>query len=219
MSHSRYHVVLGAPLEEKLSFQTIASGSNQFIGVDRGALHLLEQIQQVDLAVGDFDSLDDYERKRVETNSKKIINFSSDKDDTDTELALDILLNDYQAQEVYVYNWSGGRLDHLWSLLYLAHQERFRTNINRLVFTSKHNQFSFYKPGAYHVKQTLKNSYVSIIGLEPLKNLTVQNAQYTLNQVDYSTPIALISNEFIKDSLYCSFDEGIIAIVQSTDEN
>ena len=62
------------------------------IGVDKGALYCLKNHIRMDLAVGDFDSVNnrDFDLINKET---KIIKLNSIKDDTDTEHALNLVKN------------------------------------------------------------------------------------------------------------------------------
>ena len=61
-----------------------------WITADRGALRLLELGITPQVAVGDFDSLSTTELKRVQTQVADIRYAVADKDETDTELALNL---------------------------------------------------------------------------------------------------------------------------------
>ena len=53
--------------------------------------------------------------------------------------------------------------------------------------------------------------------MSPLKKLTLKDVKYPLEAIDYPYPIALISNAFEKNRMNFSFDEGILAVIQSSD--
>jgi len=59
-----------------------------FVGIDRGCLHLLEADLPLQLAVGDFDSLSREEYHFVQETAETLIQAPAEKDDTDTQLAL-----------------------------------------------------------------------------------------------------------------------------------
>jgi thiamine pyrophosphokinase len=83
--------------------------NDYFIGVDKGAITLLEKGYPVDLAIGDFDSCTPTEKEIIKTKCKQIKEYPVHKDETDLELALMKLAD---GQEVYIYNAVGKRLDH-----------------------------------------------------------------------------------------------------------
>ena len=89
-----------------------------WIGVDRGTLHLVEAGIQPDLAVGDFDSLTLSELRAVREHVKKIRQVPSEKDDTDTELAVKAALQCFSTGNVIILGATGGRLDHFLSNLF-----------------------------------------------------------------------------------------------------
>lgn len=103
-----------------------------WIGVDRGTLHLVEAGIQPDLAVGDFDSLTLSELRDVREHVKKIQQVPSEKDDTDTELAVKAALQCFSTGDVIILGATGGRLDHFLSNLFLPLQSRFLPAIERI---------------------------------------------------------------------------------------
>ena len=86
--------------------------SDYFIGLDGGAMELLERRIKPDIAIGDFDStnfLQEIEKNAIET---KI--FPAKKNETDLELAFMYLKNIQGATNlnIEVYDALSGRLDH-----------------------------------------------------------------------------------------------------------
>lgn len=211
------HIVLGAPIENTLELEISNDAQKIFIGVDKGALYLINTGIRPQLSLGDFDSITDAEFKKIEQQSKKIELFGSDKDDTDAELALELTETMFDPDLIYVHNWRGGRLDHLMSLLYLVHQPRFKHIIDRVKFVDTNNTLSYFKPGSYTIKQEKGKKYLSFIGIIPVKELSLADMKYPLDKEDFEYPIALISNEFTGKTAKFSFKEGIIAVIQSKD--
>ena len=209
------HIVLGAPKGEKLN--PLISEKGLVIGVDRGAIFAVEEEIKVDIALGDFDSITTEEKELLSNKVDEILNYSADKDDTDTEIALLYVLENYPNAKILIYNWYGGRIDHLYSILMLAHQERFQPFVSNLQFISENNHISYYLPGEYTIDKIESMNYLSYILLTKVKNLTLEAVKYPLKKVDFEQPQALISNEFISEQASFSFTEGIIGVVQSTD--
>lgn len=209
------HIVLGAPKFEAI--KPLIKEDGIVIGVDRGALLTLEEDIQVDIALGDFDSVSTNERDFIQKNVKWKLDYPSDKDDTDAELALLYVLEHHPDTEVYLYNWYGGRIDHLYSILLLPIQERFESLIPYLHLVSGKNNISYFLPGEHRLEKLRDMDYLSYVLLTEVENLTLNELKYELREESYDRPIALISNEFISNEANFSFEKGIVAAIQSTD--
>lgn len=77
-----------------------------YIGVDAGALKIIDQGFPIKMAVGDFDSLSEEDFKRI---TCPIERHPIMKDETDSELAIR-LCKDYDT--IYLYGAMQGRIDH-----------------------------------------------------------------------------------------------------------
>jgi len=82
------------------------------VAVDSG-LHLaLGSGQHVDVVIGDMDSVEPLRLDRAELDGAHVVRHPIDKDETDLELALELLLG-RGCDEVVVIGADGGRMDHL----------------------------------------------------------------------------------------------------------
>lgn len=187
------------------------------IGVDAGALHLLDLGYTPDLAIGDFDSIAVQELERLESQVALVVKLPSKKDCTDTEAALDYVKENLNVEEIVMFGLFGGRVDHMISNLWLAYQPGYQQIIRKIVMKSKNNTVRFYRPGHYSLDQEKDKKYLSFIGMTPLKKLTLENVKYPLSAADYSEPVALVSNEFLADQMTFSFAKGLLAVIQSKD--
>lgn len=89
------------------------------VAADAGSKHLLDQGVQIDLLVGDLDSIDDVSMKRIEAMDVEVLRYSRYKDYSDTELAILEAL-DRGADTISLYGSFGkSRPDHLFSNLLL----------------------------------------------------------------------------------------------------
>ncbi|MET0727722.1 MAG: thiamine diphosphokinase [Acidimicrobiales bacterium] len=82
------------------------------IAADSGIGHAQSLGLAIDVAVGDFDSVDPADLARAEQAGALIERHPEAKDATDLELALDVALT-RQPERVIVVGGGGGRLDHL----------------------------------------------------------------------------------------------------------
>lgn len=209
------HIILGAPKEEQI--KPLITEAGLVIGVDRGALIALEEEIPLDIALGDFDSISRQGFEKIKREAKHVDAYPSDKDDTDTELAFNHVLENHPNATIYLYNWYGGRIDHLYSILLLPLQERFSALTENMQYVSKKNHISYFFPGEHRIQRMKDMEYLSYILLTEVENLTLENVKYTLNKVSFKQPEALISNEFIDEEAFFSFTKGRIAVVQSID--
>lgn len=210
------HIILGAP-DENASFPDPLRG-DIVIGVDGGAIKCLEKNIGLTMAVGDFDSISMEEKEKLEATGALLHEYEADKDDTDAEIALALAMEDETVHNIRIYNWTGGRLDHLMSILFMVYQPRFQEKMEHVTLVNQINTISFYSPGKYTLEKEEAKKYLSFIGLTPIDQLTLKQVKYPLNRKSYSYPVALISNEFLEQECYFSFEKGVVAVIQSTDK-
>ncbi len=96
------------------------------IAVDRGVERAIDLGWSIDVAVGDFDSLDPAFVARLDDLALEVQRHDADKDLTDLELALDVSLRRGSGR-VLVVGIEGGRPDHALANLLLVASDRFRS--------------------------------------------------------------------------------------------
>ncbi len=192
--------------------------STVFIGVDRGTLYGLKAGFPIDKAVGDFDSLNEEEWLFVSDNVSDIERCQSEKDDTDMELGVLSALQTYPNANIILIGATGGRLDHYLSNLWLPLQERFMPILEQITLLDRLNSVSYFKPGNHTIKKDRDKTYLAYICLTPVEKLSLYDAKYQLDKVDFLYPRSLSSNEFIGKTSSFSFDTGIMSVIQSKDE-
>lgn len=201
-----------------------ASKDDIFIGVDRGALRLIKRGHHLEHAFGDFDSVTQEEFKMIEEKTKKVHRFAAEKDDTDLQIALDFIINHYvdvDPIEIYGAVTSGGRVDHLLSNIWLAHDCRFKKMMDKFYFIETDHQMHYLFPGKHLLINTLLYRYLSLISLTPIRKLEISGAKYELEATDFNQPCSLISNEFLvhQDKVEISFSSGILSVWYVKDDH
>jgi len=94
------------------------------IGADSGVEHARRLGRAVDVAVGDFDSIDPTVLAETETEGATILRHPRDKDATDLELALEAAMT-LGVDAVTVVGGHGGRVDHFVANCLLLASDRF----------------------------------------------------------------------------------------------
>ena len=186
------------------------------IGIDKGCIYLLDAGIPIDLAVGDFDSVSDSERERINA-AKEVEVLIPEKDDSDTEHAIRYVLERRDAEEVILMGCTGSRLDHTLSCineLICFEKKGIRASIlnrtNRIRLGNGHIDFR---------KEELFGKYLSFI---PFYEKVVVN-RISGFKYDIVNPLVLtkdlsrcVSNELLESSGYIDVD-GFIIIMETMD--
>lgn len=214
---NRLNILVGGPIDLWPKELVENKISGDWIGVDRGVVHLLSLGIKPKIAIGDFDSINNSEKKNVKANLKDIRTANSKKDDTDTQLALQIAMDEFDAKEIYVYGATGGRVDHFLSNLWTITEPRFKSIIQKVKIVDNDNIISFYLPGEHTIVKENDKKYLGFINLTPVENLTLIDEKYKLTNWSSSIPKSWSSNEFEGEINHFKFDSGIIAVIQTKD--
>jgi thiamine pyrophosphokinase len=116
-------VVAGGEAPPADSARAVPSGA-RVVAADRGVDHAHALGLDVELAIGDFDSVSSDGLARAEARGARVERHAEAKDATDLELALDAAL-ELGPDRILVLAGVGDRLDHLLSALLLLGSERY----------------------------------------------------------------------------------------------
>jgi len=194
------------PLEKNILSLYSKDDDDFIIGVDQGAFFLTKNNIPIDLAIGDFDSVSTLELNEIEKVSKKVLKFDSDKDYTDTYLAIREALK-LEHSEIIIYGGIGKRFDHSYANLNLLKLGNISIVNNDLVMY-------MLDPGFYDIKNTHK--YISFFAIEDIVNLELKGFLYELKHDYLNTDNPLcISNE--KEGTI-SFEEGLLLVIHQNEK-
>lgn len=212
-------ICAGAPEPDLNCIPPLTANYKQvhYVGLDRGALYLVEGGYQLDLAIGDFDSVTPAELDCIKAHSRDFRYLKDKTEDTDTEIGLHMSIEAFPHADYYLIGVFGkqvGRLDHLIANIWLAYQPRFRPVLERLYLVNHNNFVKFMQAGHYLAKDRT-SKYFSVISMTPVKGLAIEGAKYQLAKCDLPYPRALVSNEFISpdQAISISLEEGLLALV------
>ncbi|VDG19797.1 thiamine diphosphokinase [Lactobacillus sp.] [Lactiplantibacillus mudanjiangensis] len=188
-----------------------------WVGADRGALRLVKLGIQPAIAVGDFDSIDATELQTVKQALTGTVVVKPDQDQTDTQLAVKTIFQRLAPDELCIYGATGGRLDHLLANLWLVLDPQFRPWAPQIKLIDRQNSVRFFLPGEYQIQKEADKRYLAFVPLMPT-HLTLYDAKYQLHDAVNDYPISWASNEFVGETSHFSFDQGVVAVIQSRDE-
>ena len=108
------HVVIfaGGTIQPGKAVQAAIASADLFIAADRGAASALQFGCQPAIVVGDFDSLDDLPLQMLKERGCEIIQAAVEKDETDTELAIQVACERGASKITLLGALGGARIDH-----------------------------------------------------------------------------------------------------------
>jgi len=205
-------ICAGGPLSEINFLQC-----DKWIGVDRGAIYLIENGLELFEVIGDFDSVSNDEWKQIIKrlpNSRKL---KPEKDETDTEIAIDhaVKLN---PKKIFLTGVTGGRLDHFEAALRVLIRYQLRYPDIKFEVVNNQNKISVLTNGKHRIKKE-GYKYISFFAMaEPVHDVTLQGVKYeTTNETISPFSSKFTSNEILGDDAYITFSSGICLVVRSDD--
>ncbi|MBB4823976.1 thiamine pyrophosphokinase [Sporosarcina luteola] len=216
---SRVVVCSGGPEEELYDLNRLPKEETVFIGADRGTLYLLNAgILPVE-AIGDFDSVTNVEYERISHFVPFVTKVDTEKDETDTELAIQRALS-LDPEHILITGVTGGRLDHFESALHLLYRMQQMYPEKRFTIGSKSNELAILFPGVHRIQREDQLEYVSFFsfGGGKVEGLTLTGFKYEVANASLETGMTrFTSNEAISEVCTISFRKGICLMVRSSD--
>ena len=166
-------------------------------------------INDIDVLIGDFDSLD---IKKIKLSSNtKIITLNPIKNDTDIVDACKYGLN-MGYNEFYIYGALGGRIEH--SIANIGVLSYLKDNMANGYLIDNKKIIRVLKNECITLDETLKG-YISIFSMyEKSSGVTLKNLKYELNDYSISEnyPIG-IDNEFIDKEAFIEVKNGKLLLI------
>lgn len=211
-------IVAGGPQEYIPDLRANTSDTVTWVGVDRGVHYLLEKNIIPIKAFGDFDSVTACELAEMTQKIRDLDMFPSEKDETDTELAVNWAMAQNPAS-IIMFGVTGGRLDHFLGnvqLLLKANQKGITIEIR-----DKQNTLYLVDPGQYQIKKNKNLPYISFLPITPtVSGITLVGFKYPLKNRNIKWGDTLcISNELENENGTFSFKDGILMVIRSRDSS
>jgi thiamine pyrophosphokinase len=163
---------------------------------DGGARHLQELGLKPDIIIGDMDSIEPAQLKSYSTQGVKIIKYPTEKDFTDTELALDYAMG-LEPTAVYIWGALGGRLDHTLANVFLLIKGK-KASIKTYLIDEYCEAFVIDQEAAFSGAQ---GQAVSIIAItEKVVGITLKGFLYTIKNAALTMGESLGISNIINDA-------------------
>ena len=183
------------------------------VAVDGGALNCINLKIMPDIIIGDMDSLTAAIISKLNAVKKelKFINCSHDKDESDTQLALDYLKN-RDFKKILIIGALGNRVDHSFANLILIAAEKYGDIDIRIL--SENSEIFTVNSSCKIMGTTGKK--ISIFSLTPHTYFEkTYGLKYKLKKEKLLfSPVRGLSNEFTKDYAKIDISEGKLLIIK-----
>ena len=163
--------------------------------------------------IGDFDHAEHEDQLATE---KKVLRFSSVKDDTDTMLCVKYALN-RGAREIVIVGGIGGRLDHTFA------------NIQTLSFIRTHGAVGTILDGDHLVTEVSSHitltkgafDYASVFALDPVcRDISLKGFKYEGDHLELTSDFPLgVSNEITAEKAEITVGEGTLLVILAKKES
>jgi thiamine pyrophosphokinase len=198
-------IVAGAVTKEDLPFI-----QGDVIAVDYGAFFCFEHKIPIELALGDFDSISKAQFEKVTSYAKDTRSFPSQKDESDTELAIQ-KAKELGYETMIILGVIGTRMDHFYAALTLLKHD----SKGGIIIQNKTNRIQRFKQGHYTIEAS--HRYLSLFAFET-SNLTIQDVEYPLtNAVLHPEQTLGLSNQAKGKHVKLSVFSGSVLLIESSD--
>lgn len=207
-------LVSGGDVKDLDLVKNLAKDVDLVIGVDGGTEYYLSIGILPNIIIGDLDSIKMESLEIIKKKQIPIIKFPIEKDKTDTELALDYLI-EKGFKDITILGAIGSRMDHTLGNIFLL-KKLWKKKIKGKIIDN-HN--IIYLIDKELIIKNRPSSYVSII---PITNdgaiITLEGFKYNLSKVkiDFSSTLG-ISNKVEETHGYIKIHKGICLVFITKD--
>ena len=184
------------------------------ICADGGVKHIYGMQINIDAVIGDLDSVDESFPEYVSEKNIAIIEFPIEKDETDTELAVDYLIEEGYGY-ITLVGVIGSRMDHTFANILLLKRLALKNVKGKII---DGNNTIFFANSYIRLKRK-KNHYVSIIPISTSGvTVSLKGFYYPLenSHIEYGTTLG-ISNKIVEDIGEIHISKGEALIFHSRD--
>lgn len=208
--------ICGGTLTAAFLQEFIAAYTDAVVYAVDGGLAVAEEAGVVpDYLIGDFDTAPEVLVQRYESRCV-IVRHKPEKDATDTELALDMAIQN-GATELFLLGAIGSRMDHTMAnvhMLYHAIKQGKKAWI-----VNENNRLSLHAASFTERKEKLFGTYVSFLPFfGEVTGVTLTGFKYPLYEKTLTAGSSIgISNEVLEETIGVTFSHGYLLMIEARD--
>jgi len=209
-------IITGGTLSERILSEYVSQHQDALLIVVDGALEVTHRMEiSPDYIVGDFDTVDN--RLLEFYDSSVILRHPPEKDQTDTELAIETALNAGCKKLVFL-GATGSRLDHSLANIFLL-QRLLKQGIDAEILNE--NNRLYLKNQSFVLKRNeTQGNYLSLLPLtETVEGVSLTGFKYPVERLTFYRERTLgVSNEITEEEATVELEKGIFIVVESQDK-
>ncbi len=209
-------IITGGAIDYEVLINAYKNGKfNNVIAVDKG-LEAVEKLNIVpNLIIGDFDSVNKKILERYEKQGIKIVKLNSEKDFSDTHMALKSAI-ELKSEYVCIVGALGNRMDHAIANIHVL--KEMLDNKIRCIILDKNNEIELISKGISEVEKSIYK-YVSLFPLTTkTTGITLEGFKYPLKNATLEIGHSIgVSNEIIDNIGKIKIKKGILILMKSKD--
>jgi len=207
-------IFCGGRINDYECIRKYTGGAGLIIAADSGARHCRKLGLKPGILLGDFDSISKSDWDALNDNETEILKFPSEKDMTDSELAIDIAL-ERGCDKVILLGAVGSRLDHSLSNVFLLKKLTDR-NCEGVIADEK-NEIRLIRDSI-----ELKREVDAVVTLLPMAGnavgVSTKGLRYPLHDATLEAGSSWgVSNEFSEDTAMVTVKKGYLLVIVSRD--
>lgn len=209
-------IITGGDISEQFLAEYLEKHQSELRIVVDGALEITHRLGiKPDYIVGDFDTVN---QELLEYYEKDIIlRHPPEKDQTDTELAIETALN-AGCDSLVFFGATGSRLDHSLGNIFLL-EHLLKQGIDAKIL-NENNKLYLKNKGFKIIRKASRGDFVSLLPLtETVENVTLRGFKYPVEHLTFYREKTLgISNEITEEEASVEFSKGSFIVVESRDK-
>lgn len=216
-------IITGGNIDKKFLKDFLNERSfNIIIAVDKGLETADELGLEIDYLLGDFDTvskeiLEKYKKAASGEKSTFVIRkFIPEKDNTDTEIAIDTAIS-LNPNSITIVGATGTRVDHMMANINIL-LKALRKNIRAYIYDAN-NKIYLINKNHYIKNREIYGKFFSLLPLtEKVTGVNLINVKYPLDNATLVIGESLgISNEILGETAYIELKTGVLIVVESRD--
>lgn len=207
---SRFIIVGNGEIDNLETLKKAVKKNDLVIAVDGGTDYLNKLSLCPNYIVGDLDSIKVFPKG---SRPIQILKFQTEKDKTDTEIAIEFALKNNASEIILFGMTSQSRIDHSINNIFLLENLAER-GVKNILFANGGARLLAVKRGIKLYKKD--GSLVSLIPLtKKVENITTEGLKYKLkNEPLFRNKARGVSNVLVKSCVKIKFGEGTLLVVQ-----
>ena len=180
------------------------------ISADAGYRNATLMGVHTNILIGDLDSLG-----HIPDDVDEVVKLPSEKDDTDTQIAVETAIA-RGADEIVIVGSTSGRLDH--ALSTLAILEKYWDQHIPIYIVNGQNRVRYIKNSGFIVVRSRYKYFSLIAADEKVKGVSIEGAKYPLKGKTILRNCQFaVSNEIVKNAALITVKKGGVYIIESRD--